>query len=190
MIALLLVVSVEIDCHMDSMMKLGDYASYEVRRKGNGYTDGKRRIDPKLINELAAALEEGVPKLRVEAVVPSRAVLERNILRWPEEQRPKLRAAIADRARLLQTVRDHFNDPFHYESYPSCHVRVDGERDLDADSESRHAFMLPWTVGRSQSFSPRIGRAVSALLPPEFSMRHLFSDDALIDFVLQELSRK
>jgi hypothetical protein len=83
-----------------------------------------------------------------------------------------------------EKVEEHYRDEWT-DDYPRIRVKLllaDGAVVL-LDSESQHAFMIPWKVTTGETWfktsDPGIGRAIASILPFDFSERRRLQGDSL-----------
>jgi hypothetical protein len=183
--------SVDVVCHESTLAVMGAESELHVRRRGAGYSDGKRTIDPHLVEALAAALQAPpVPSLRPAELAPTRAALRKAIEKAsiePPVKREAL-AATANRKLVYSSVGDTFSDHW-FDDIPDCTVTLtlEGGRRLSATSKSQSDFMIPWTLRGRETFSPRIGRALAALLPAKFLQRERLAGEGFVNAVAERL---
>jgi hypothetical protein len=100
-----------------------------------------------------------------------------------------LLAALADAAGVAAALASYYASSWT-DDYPECELSIlfDGGRRLSGRSKSQHDFMIPWQLANAQSWSPRIGRGLAALLPPGFLQRERLLGDHLADTLAQEMA--
>jgi hypothetical protein len=175
-----------------------EHRELTIARGPNGFSDGVRPIDERLLLALvASATATPTPTLPVDRLGIDQAELRRQAERVARANFPPPAAAVvAERicdpknlAKLAANLDGNLGSTT--DDYPAVEVDLtlsDGEK-VTLRSTAQPPLMLPWTIIRrgktAVSFDPAISRAIAALLPPEFKNRRRLAGGGLEAFVAE-----
>lgn len=165
-----------------------------VRRDGDDYVIGSRRVQAARIDELVRALtapalsqEAGLLQLTTAEWLRSHADKSYAVLSSAQKEcsnaaRNLFIATFTDRDDAIAALREHYGST-HTDDHPSMQVEVltDAGRTLRASSHSQNALMLPWKIDEAETWNPAISRAVAALLPESSRLRGRLTDEDLTE---------
>jgi hypothetical protein len=177
-----------------------------IKRNNGEYRLGGKRIDPKLIERLIAALAAPpVPKADPSNLGINPAWCKQNAVTVGENTGAEYREgapnqkqlfieAFNDPAVVAQVVKNLFSFT-RFDDNPGASVKVtygDGKTIL-AKTHSYYVFMLPWQIDGGETYNAQVSRAVASLMPKDtVNKERLAGDDFSKEFgesVMQFIDR-
>jgi len=157
-------------------------ATYRIVRHGDHYRRRFTRVSKEAVDRLAAALMEapverkaGLIALAAPEWLRARATEPHPDVSVPvcsPEAKSLLAQHLADPREALKALNSYFSSRWT-DDYPfiSIDVRFHDDRTIHLESHAQQALMLPWKIGRTETWNPEIPRAIVDLLPRDAAAR-------------------